>query len=112
MGEKMTIEQVIRRAYLLGQTYWQQADSESYGQNKKANKTEERFNILLQEALATPAQTVDVDAWQIVCDSIRTHQYSDPNNRGRMTIDVERLLHEINMRRDNKLTAALTEKAS
>lgn len=46
-----------------------------------------------------PAQAAQADVWQIVCDSIRTHQFSDGHNRGRLTIDVERLLNEINERR-------------
>ena len=41
----------LRRAFNLGQTYWQQADSESYSQNKKADVTRAAFNALVDAAL-------------------------------------------------------------
>ena len=63
MDERMTLEMAMRRAYALGQTYFQQADSESYSQNKKADETTAKFNTLLRETLAAqlaqPAQAVD-----------------------------------------------------
>jgi hypothetical protein len=71
MAEKMTLELAMRRAYALGQTYWQQADSEFYSQNKKADETTAKFNTLLRETLAAhltqPAQAVDAQA---IADSI------------------------------------------
>ena len=39
-------EDAIQRAFQLGQTYWQQADSESYSQNKKADLTLAKFREL------------------------------------------------------------------
>jgi hypothetical protein len=42
----------LHRAYILGQTYWQQADSESYRQNKKADETKQCFATLVEETRA------------------------------------------------------------
>ena len=39
----------LNRAYQLGQTYWQQADSESYSQNAKSDVTAEKFLKLRDE---------------------------------------------------------------
>ena len=39
----------LNRAYQLGQTYWQQADSESYSQNAKSDVTAEKFRQLRDE---------------------------------------------------------------
>lgn len=51
------LSKALRRAYNLGQTYWQQADSESYSQNKKSYETAARFEAMVAETLAevTPA---------------------------------------------------------
>ncbi len=42
----------LRRAWQLGQTYWQQADSESYSQNAKADVTQTKFQSLVDETRA------------------------------------------------------------
>lgn len=41
------IIKALKTAYQLGQTYWQQADSESYIQHKKSDITHQKFNDLL-----------------------------------------------------------------
>jgi hypothetical protein len=46
------IEDALRRAFQLGQTYWSQADSESWSENKKSDKTLERFRALVAEFAA------------------------------------------------------------
>ena len=46
------MRKALIRAFLLGQTYWQQADSESYKQNKLAAGTQEQFNALVEETCA------------------------------------------------------------
>jgi hypothetical protein len=58
----MDIEKALRLAYQLGQTYWQQADSESYKENAKSDATALRFKDLLdstsleiRQQLAKPA---------------------------------------------------------
>ena len=45
------IEKALRRAFSLGQTYWQQADSESYSQNKKSEDTYLKFQSLVAETI-------------------------------------------------------------
>jgi hypothetical protein len=52
----MTIEQTLRdalnRAWLLGQTYWAQADSDSYAENRRADQTRNKFQALVKDTLA------------------------------------------------------------
>lgn len=43
------VSKAMRRAWQLGQTYWQQADSEYHSQNKKADETEAKFQKLVDE---------------------------------------------------------------
>jgi len=64
-----------------------------------------RSDVIRRVFGTPPAQAAQVDAWQIVCDSIRKYQFSDELRRGRMTVDVETLLGEINALRDAKPTA-------
>lgn len=45
-------EKAIALAFSMGQTYWQQADSESFKQNVKANETLARYRTLMEETLA------------------------------------------------------------
>lgn len=45
----LTTEQVIRRAFYLGQVYWQQADSDSRTENKKSTETLKQLNELIKE---------------------------------------------------------------
>ena len=39
----------LRKAFSLGQTYWQQADSDSYSQNAKSDVTATKFYDLVNE---------------------------------------------------------------
>lgn len=55
------IEAALKRAYLLGQTYWQQADSESYKQNRKADETQAKFEALVAETLALLREAAQPD---------------------------------------------------
>lgn len=55
------LQQALRRAFNLGQTYWQQADSEYTSQHRKADETAAKFDALVTETLdaalaAAPAQ--------------------------------------------------------
>jgi len=47
-----TVRKALQRAYSLGQTYWQQADSESFSQNRKADETAAKFQALVEETVA------------------------------------------------------------
>jgi hypothetical protein len=51
----LTLDQALRRAFILGQTYWQQADSDSYSQNRKSDETRQKFETLVSSMLSTPA---------------------------------------------------------
>lgn len=50
-----TVSKALRRAWQLGQTYWQQADSESFIQNKKSETTHAAFVALLDDTRAALA---------------------------------------------------------
>ena len=60
-----TVSIALRRAWQLGQTYWQQADSEYFtSQRRKADETQGKFDALVEEtraALATAAQPLTQD---------------------------------------------------
>lgn len=45
------VEKALRRAYQLGQTYWQQADSEYTSRHKKADATQAKFETLVQHTV-------------------------------------------------------------
>jgi hypothetical protein len=46
------IRAALRLAYNLGQTYWQQADSEYTSQWKKADATSAKFRQLVEDTVA------------------------------------------------------------
>jgi hypothetical protein len=53
----------LRRAFNLGQTYWQQADSDSAAQHRKSDETRRKFEALVAETVAaTPEQAPAVQA--------------------------------------------------
>ena len=45
------VSKALRNAWHLGQTYWQQADSEYYSQNKRAEETFSKFDALVDKTL-------------------------------------------------------------
>ena len=45
-NEVMDIEEALKRAFSLGQTYWHQADSESLSMQAKSLRTLDKFNDL------------------------------------------------------------------
>ena len=53
------IEPALRRAYALGQKYWQQADSDFARDNRKADETQAKFNQLVEsmQGWLSPAET-------------------------------------------------------
>ena len=61
------VDKALRRAYGLGQKYWQQADSDSFVQHKRSEETAAQFSALKAETMAmmdaapqaTPAATVN-----------------------------------------------------
>jgi hypothetical protein len=46
------VSKALRRAWQLGQTYWQQADSEYTSHHKKADETQAKFQTLVDETRA------------------------------------------------------------
>ena len=50
------VSKALRRAWQLGQTYWQQADSDSYKQNARSEQTKAMFMDLVLETRATMTQ--------------------------------------------------------
>ena len=71
---RAVIEQVLRKAYSLGQTYWQQADSVSPKQWKKSDETRATFQALVADTLAAPQP--EPDAWRIF-DGEGGYDYKD-----------------------------------
>lgn len=51
------VEKALDRAFSLGQTYWEQADSEYASQWKKADETRKKFNDLCNETAALLTRT-------------------------------------------------------
>lgn len=49
------VSKAMRRAWQLGQTYWQQADSESHAANRRSEKTQAMFDALVDEVRAALA---------------------------------------------------------
>ncbi len=49
------VTKALRRAWSLGQTYWSQADSESYSQNRRADETQLAFQRLVEDTRAALA---------------------------------------------------------
>jgi hypothetical protein len=58
--ETMTENQLraaLKYAFQLGQTYWQQADSESYSENKESDKTAELFRLFVDDTVDNDLKT-------------------------------------------------------
>lgn len=51
-GAAGVVEKALRRSFSLGQTYWQQADSDFVSQHKKSDYTLQRFDALCAETVA------------------------------------------------------------
>lgn len=51
------VSKAMRRSWQLGQTFWQQADSESRTQWKRADATQAAFETLIEETRAAIALT-------------------------------------------------------
>lgn len=79
------VTKALRRAFNLGQTYWQQADSESYSQNRKSDETRCKFDSLIDEtalSLSTPS-TNDVPrgANLAILLPLTVREHHGPNGR-------------------------------
>ena len=58
------IDPALRRAYALGQQYWQQADSDFARDNRKADETQAKFNQLVEsmQGWLSPAEADNLRA--------------------------------------------------
>jgi len=57
------IRKAMRKAYSLGQTYWQQADSEFTSHHKKADVTQAKFTALVEETAALLSSDAQPSEW-------------------------------------------------
>lgn len=95
------IESALRRAFRLGQVYWQQADSEYTSHHKKADITLENFEILVADTLLAAAQfgtdvqpTGPLEATECAKQLLTLAKWSEAPTRtvwgvGMMVADVE-----------------------
>lgn len=82
----MNTTDALRRAFYLGQLYWQQADSESYSQNAKSYETQTKFEQLLAE-LSPEQKTTLAEARQLLhTASIRLSRWMGPDEDPRKQI--------------------------
>jgi hypothetical protein len=85
----ISLREAMSLAFHWGQTYWSQADSESYAQNARAGETQEKFRLMSNEvssryetdiadlvaALRPFAQLAsDVDRWKHPDNSTCAHR--------------------------------------
>lgn len=75
-----SVKDALRRAFYLGQTYWQQADSEYTSQHKKADETRAKYEALVEETMSTlaaPSTDQFADAAKMVVLWVRTQTIND-----------------------------------
>jgi hypothetical protein len=60
------VRQALRRAFDLGQLYWQQADSDSPRQHAKADQTQAKFDALVAQTCSALQQQEAGSARQII----------------------------------------------
>jgi len=60
------VEKALNRAWNLGQTYWQQADSQYASMNRKSDETRQKFLALVDETKAALSRTAETQpvAWK------------------------------------------------
>lgn len=77
------VSKAMRRAWQLGQTYWQQADSEYASYHKKADVTQAAFNTLVDETRAAIARPPEKGILRQFLDEAKaagvTHMLSSPS---------------------------------
>ena len=101
------LRKAMARVWSLGQTYWQQADSESYAQNKKSDATREKYLAFVEEtvaALATPPEIAQPATPEPPLAS--APQVAEPIPKGYIVIDKELLAQAIFTNTDASLAEA------
>lgn len=61
--DRTTLEKALKLAFNLGQTYWQQADSDYVSQQNKSYGTREKFNQLITDTCAAIANAESKDVY-------------------------------------------------
>ena len=59
--DRATLEKALKLAFNLGQTYWQQADSDYVSQQNKSDGTREKFNQLITDTCSALANAERVE---------------------------------------------------
>lgn len=66
------MKKTLREAFQLGQKYWQQADSESYSENRRSDATFAKFTKLCEETPGTSTlRRFDIE------DGVYEHAYGN-----------------------------------
>ena len=73
------VSKALRRAWQLGQTYWQQADSDSYKQNARSAQTEVMFMDLVEETSRMVAE-IDEKLLAEICSALPAMREYARNN--------------------------------
>lgn len=74
--EELMVRDALLRAWNLGQTYWQQADSEYTSHNKKAGATRDAFHALVNETCAV-IESLSAQIAELKKDAERGHCQTD-----------------------------------
>lgn len=77
-----TVSKALRCAWHLGQTYWQQADSEYTSQHRRSDETQAKFDALVEEmravfAAAQPHVQIPPENVHVDCDVSRKAEKVD-----------------------------------
>lgn len=84
------LRDAMRRAFNLGQTYWQQADSHSSVEHRRSDRTRMVFDALVEETVAALGVTVDLTVTEAEVDAALQRHYLIPTDIARA--DMRRTL--------------------
>jgi hypothetical protein len=78
-SSRESVMRALRKAYNLGQVYWQQADSEFTSHHRKADETAAKLEHLIADTVAAldVAQQQEPAAWRYWKDKFACYEYSD-----------------------------------
>lgn len=90
MITKQQLTKALVEAWNLGQTYWRQADSESYALQDKSNVTREKFIALVEKTVEILTTTDDLNGL-ILCDKdpVAYVDESDDGKWGDLVPDID-----------------------
>lgn len=86
------IEAALKRAYILGQLYWQQADCDSFIQHKKSDETQAKFNALVHETLTLLREAAQPEPVSLGIEMPKVDTCSEELARVRADAEVYRSL--------------------